>query len=165
MAEPKKDFLTVDDLHLLMQGYKNTVELSNSVLKQQQDIITCVKEINIELSNLKDITYDTAGKTQEKVESCTLRNVDKIENVLNKLETSTISFKKDIADQNQLLLLNKEEVLNKVNKTQFTVWVGILGLVGIIGSLLSYMYVFVHDHKELMIMIKLVAQKLNIVIQ
>jgi hypothetical protein len=165
MAEPKKDFLTVDDLQLLMQGYKNTVELSSNVLKQQQDIITCIKEINEDLVGLKDIIYDTAGKTQEKIDNQTLRGIDKVEIVSNKLELITTGFKKDITEQNEKMGSNKEEIVNKLSKLQLLTFTGIIGLVGIIGSLLSYMYMFAHDHKELLGILKAIAQKLGVVIQ
>lgn len=145
MAEKdNKQFLTVDDLHLLMQGYKNTVELSQSVLKQQEEIIKTSKEINEKLDENSDAMYDLHEKTDEKIEKV-------YEKISGKIET-----------QNKEDILTKEDISKKIGKVNYTVWLGILGLVSVIGTLITMLLT---DHKSVLHLLKLIAHHLSITIQ
>jgi hypothetical protein len=159
MAEKDKQYLTADDLNLLMMSYKNTVELSSSVLKQQEDIIRYTKEISTKLEETINTIYDVHEKTDTK-------NFNGFERVLSKIDTKFEKSDKDLIEQNERSVSLKDEVVEKLRKTQFTVWLGIVGLVGIIGTLLGFIYeIIIHRQGDILHLLTLITNKLGIVIQ
>lgn len=160
MVDNKREPLSKDDFYLLMQGYKNTVELSSSVLIKLDDMVDCVKDIVVKLDSTKDIVYDTSKQVIDKVDVTENKIYNKVEKVATTDDISNAKEKiGELADRNKSAFFKLHLVLS-----------GIIGtLITIIGSLLYYMHVAISGHNEkvdkIFSLLTQLAQKSGIIIK
>jgi hypothetical protein len=120
-----KSTLSRDDLFLLMEAYKNTIELNTSVLDQQKFTAEQVKELLEKASG----TIDAIRSVAIKLDNCAaeFRNVN--ESWTQLLDQKTGAIKADLSGEHKDLGF-------KVKVLTITIGTIVIPLIGIIGTLI-----------------------------
>ena len=115
MAPPNTDALNKEDLYLLLESYKNSVEMNTVISQQLTSILDALKEGKVDLStsntDLKSLLKDAAANCE--------------------------SVKDKMANHDKESLASHSKIFNKINLLYVGVGSIVIGLIGIILTLVT----------------------------
>jgi len=114
-----------NDLILLMEGYKNTIDLNVALSKQIQEIVTKLVVLDNNITNITKAQEVLISKEPNMI-SC-----------LEKLKIKSSQYKDSILAS---LVSESKESYKRASKIKLMIWVGYVGSISILATLVTILF-------------------------